>query len=278
MESHGFTVLLSTYDRTDLCEIFVKAVDSCLNNTLQPNAIVIVIDGPVRSEFSVKIKKYEKHPLIEIVWLPKNVGLTRALNIGLQKVKTKYVFRADGDDVSRLNRFDLQMGILNSGYDLVSGAIDEFDECGNYVATKFLPSSHEKIFRYCKRRNPFNHMATAFELKSALDVGGYPDLYLTDNYSDWGLWILMLEQGVRGFNSQEIFVDVSGGSRMYERRGGFKNILGEAGIQRFLVKHAKKSRLLAVFDFLARVFLLTIPDKWKPFIFVNFMRTKNLRR
>ena len=45
-----------------------------------------------------------------------------------------------------------------------------------------------------------------------------------------------------------------------------------------LVKHAKKSRLLAVFDFLARVFLLTIPDKWKPFIFVNFMRTKNLRR
>jgi glycosyltransferase involved in cell wall biosynthesis len=272
LESHGFTVLLPTYDRIDLCEIFDKAVDSCLNNTLQPNAIVIVIDGPVRSEFSVKIKKYEKHPLIEIVWLPKNVGLTRALNIGLQKVKTKYVFRADGDDVSRLNRFDLQMGILNSGYGLVSGAVDEFDEFSNYIATKRVPSSHEKILHYCKRRNPFNHTAIAFELKSALDVGGYPDLYLME---DWGLWILMLEQGVQGFNSQEIFVDVSGGSRMYDRRGGLKNISGEVGIQRFLVRHAKKPRLLAVFDFLGRVFLMNIPNKWKSFVFVNFMRTKN---
>lgn len=274
MFDQSFTVLMPTYDRDDLFTSFNKSVDSCLNNTLLPNAIIIVIDGPVREKFAEKIRSYQKHPLIEIVWLDKNVGLTRALNIGLKKVKTKYVFRADGDDVNRLNRFELQINILKSGYGLVSGAVEEVDECGKYIATKRVPTTHEDILRICKRRNPFNHMAMAFELQSALDVGGYPDLYLKE---DWGLWVLMLERGIKGYNSQEIFADVSGGAGMFARRGGIKNISGEIGIQRFLVKFAHKHRLLAVADFLGRLIIMNIPGKWKSFIYLNFMRSKESR-
>jgi len=267
----SFTVLMPTYDRDDLCASFNKSVDSCLNNTLLPNAIIIIIDGPVREKFSKKIRNYQKHPLIEIVWLDQNVGLTQALNIGLKKVKTKYVFRADGDDINRLDRFELQIKILKSGYGLVSGAVEEVDESGKYIATKRVPTSHEDILRTCKRRNPFNHMAMAFELKPALDVGGYPDLYLKE---DWGLWILMLERGIKGHNSQEIFVDVSGGASMYARRGGIKNVSGEIGIQRLLVKFAQKHRILALIDLLGRLIIMNIPGKWKSYIYLNFMRSK----
>ena len=271
MDRHDFTVLMPTYDRDDLCAIFNKAVDSCLNNTLLPDAIIIIIDGPVGQKFLEKIKNYETHPLVEVVWLPQNVGLTRALNVGLKKVKTRYVFRADGDDVNRLNRFKLQMEILKSGYGLVSGAVAEVDENGNYLATKRVPTKHHEILRFCKRRNPFNHMAVAFELKPALDVGGYPDLYLKE---DWGLWILILELGIKSCNSQEIFVDVSGGAGMYARRGGVKNISGEIKMQKLLVKHAQKNRAIAILDFFGRVLLMNIPYKWKSFIYLNFMRAK----
>ena len=263
---------MPTYDRYDLYMSFDSAVDSCINNSLVPDMIVIVIDGPVRLEFKQKIMDYEKHPLINVVWLDKNVGLTAALNEGLKHITTKYVFRADGDDVNRLNRFEKQRDLLMQGYSLVSGAISEFDDTGTSIAVKRVPTVHKSILKYCRRRNPFNHMAVAYELERVLAVGGYPDLYLME---DWGLWVLLLEGGALSCNSQEIFVDASGGARMYDRRGGLKNISGEYGIQKFLVKHASKSYFLAIADFFGRVMLMNMPSSWKSYVFLNMLRTKN---
>jgi glycosyltransferase involved in cell wall biosynthesis len=270
LETEDFTVLLPTYDRDDLYFLFDKSVDSCINNSLRPKEIIIVIDGPIRREFQDKVRLYERNEIIRIIWLPKNVGLTAALNEGLKHVQTKYVFRADGDDVNRLNRFRLQMGYLKKGFGLVSGAVAEFDEFDNKLAVKRVPSEHEDILKYCKRRNPFNHMASAYELNAVLSVGGYPDLYLME---DWGLWVLLLEKGVKSCNSQEIFVDVAGGARMYDRRGGFKNVKGEYGIQKFLIQHAGKSYFFAVSDFLGRIFLMNMPSKFKNYLFLRFLRS-----
>ena len=180
--NNDFTVLLPTYNRVDLAEKFEAVLESCLNNTLLPKRILVVVDGPVSSLFEEKICKYASHELIDVLWLKENLGLTKALNIGLRKITTKYVVRADGDDLNRPYRFQRQMEVLEEGYELVSGAVIEYDAGNNYIATKRVPLTQSEIHKFAKRRNPFNHTAVAYKLDLAISLGGYPDVYLKE---DW---------------------------------------------------------------------------------------------
>ncbi len=265
----SFTVLMPTFNRPDLCLLFDKAVDSCLNNSIKPDEIIVVVDGPVSDEFKLKIKNYESRSFINVIWLPKNVGLTKALNEGLKAVKTKYVFRADGDDINRPYRFSTQLEMLESGLKLVGGAIIERDIDGNQLAVKRCPSDHDEITCYGMRRNPFNHMTVAFDYKAVMSVGGYPDVYLLE---DWGLWVLLLESGVVAGNSQKILVDATADINMYKRRGGIKMILSEYSMQKFLIKHLKKRPFYAFYDFILKSSILAAPASLRGFIYQKYLR------
>ena len=268
---HSFSVLMPTYDRDDLYMLFERAVDSCLNNTLLPDQIIIVIDGPVREEFRTKIKKYEKLNRILVVWLPENIGIARALNEGLKHVTTKYVFRADADDFNRPYRFSVQLEMLLQGYDVCGGAICERDRYGNPLAVRRCPSDHIDILKYSLRRSPFNHMAVAFDYDMVMSLGGYPDIYLKE---DWALWSLLIEAGARTKNSQEIFVDATTDISMYQRRGGLKNIVSEYYIQKFLRLHRNKNFILACFDFCLKSIFFAAPAQLRGFVYKYLLRER----
>tara|TARA_B110000090_G_scaffold197373_1_gene235240 strand:- start:500 stop:1303 length:804 start_codon:yes stop_codon:yes gene_type:complete len=264
---------MPVYDRDDLVLAFDSAINSCLHNTVLPDEIIVVVDGPVRSEFVSKIKSFETKGIIKVVWLSKNVGITAALNQGLRHVNSRYVFRADGDDVNRLNRFEVQLNMLKQGFGLVGGAICERDQCGRTLAIKRVPLQHDLILRYGHRRSPFNHMTVAFELKSVQDVGGYPD-YISEIGSgeDWALWMLLLKAGVRARNTDEILVDAATDINMYRRRGGVVMIKSYLKMQRFLVTNSRKNILMACFDVAAAVTFFSIPSKVRGFIYTRFLR------
>jgi len=266
---NSFTVLMPTYNRPDLFNLFDKAIDSCLSSSVLPDEIIVIVDGPVSNEFELKIKGYEPNNRVKIVWLPENVGLTKALNEGLKVVKTKYVFRADGDDINRVDRFRIQLDMLKTGLNLVGGAIVERDMAGKQLAVKRCPPDHEKILQYSKRRNPFNHMTVAFDYEAAMAVGGYPDVYLKE---DWALWVLMLESGVISGNSNEILVDATADINMYRRRGGIKTILSEYVMQKFLIRHLEKSRFSALYDFILKAAILSVPASVRGFVYQKYLR------
>ena len=272
MRDYDFTVLLPTHDREDMFLLFDRAIDSCLNNTILPNKILVVVDGPVRQEFSKKIKKYETHELISVLWLKKNLGLAKALNEGLKLVTTKYVFRADGDDFNRKNRFEVQLEMLNNGYDLVGSAIAEKDMDGKQLAIKRCPLTHAEILSYAIRRCPINHMTAAYTTSSVRLVGGYPEIYLKE---DWALWALMIESGAKIANSDEILVDALTDINMYKRRGGFKNIISEFSMQKFLVKHLSKSIFLALTDFILKSLIMAAPSYVRANFYLMYLRSKN---
>ena len=265
----SFTVLMPTYDRPDLFHLFDKAIDSSLHNSILPDEIIVVVDGPVNDEFKLKIKDYESHDLVSVIWLPKNCGLTNALNQGLKAVTTKYVFRADGDDINRPDRFATQLEMLHSGLDLVGGAIIERDIEGKQLAVKRCPSTHEEIIKYSKRRNPFNHMTVAFDYKAVMSVGGYPDVYLLE---DWGLWVLLLESGIVTGNSQKVLVDATADINMYRRRGGIKMVFSEYTIQKFLIRHLNKNFAVAAFDFIIKGLILMAPGSLRGFVYRKYLR------
>jgi glycosyltransferase involved in cell wall biosynthesis len=273
MNSNSFSVVMPTYDRDDLYLLFDEAIKSCLSNTVLPDEIIVIVDGPVRPSFVSKIQSFEKLDCVKVIWLPENVGLTQALNEGLKHVTSKYVFRADGDDINRPGRFALQLDMLSRGYSLCGGAICERDQDGRTLAIKRVPLQHDSIVRYGLRRCPFNHMTVAFELKVVRDVGGYPN-YISEVGlgEDWALWMLLLKSGVRAVNTDEILVDAATDIAMYKRRGGLRKIVSELKMQRFLVTHSGKNMWLALFDLAAKSAFFIVPSKIRGLIYTKFLR------
>src|SRR5438105_6165619 len=95
----GFTVLMAVYARDDP-HLFGRALDSIYNNTLQPDAFVLVVDGPVPEAINQYMCRYQVARGMHILRLPTNVGLAEALNRGLTLVRTTWVVRADADDLN----------------------------------------------------------------------------------------------------------------------------------------------------------------------------------
>ena len=186
LSNKKFSVLLPILEREDIVNGLPNALESIFSNTLVPNQVLVVVDGKVTSKFRKLILSLKRKYLLDIIWTNKKVGLENALNIGLPNCKNNLIFRADGDDINHKNRFEKQLPFLLNGFDLVGSNIDEYDEDDNFIATKKVPLSLQNIIKYLPFRNPFNHMTVGYKKNVVLELGGYPSLFLKEDY---GLWI-----------------------------------------------------------------------------------------
>ena len=82
-----FTILQSVY-KNDKPEFLDQCLESIKSNSLQPEKIVLVKDGPISIELDSIINKWAEILPIEAVGYEENHGLAYALNYGLQFVET----------------------------------------------------------------------------------------------------------------------------------------------------------------------------------------------
>lgn len=219
-ENYKFSVLMSVYKNDKSAEVEI-AINSLLSQTLMPNQIVIVQDGPLDDNVSVLLDKYkEKSDLFTFVELKENVGLGNALNIGLNHCKFEYVARMDSDDYSLPERFEKQINFLKKHpeVDILGGYIEEFDELlQDSIAIRPVPINSSEIKQIMKTRNGMNHVTVIYKKSKVMEVGNYKDcLYFEDYY----LWCRMLKNGMVFSNLEDVLVNVRTGSEMYKRRGG----------------------------------------------------------
>lgn len=266
--SDKFSVLMAVYHKDDP-KLLRRALESVYANTLQPAALVLVQDGHVDEDLSCVISDYQQRLNFRLVKLPSNKGLAHALNVGISYIVTPYIFRADADDYNLPNRFEKQILFLNSGYDLVGGSIMEVDTTGNPIAVRCVPISQDQIRGYISKRNPFNHMTVAYRRSVVVEVGGYPDIFLKEDYA---LWASMLSNGASMINLDEVLVRATAGSEMYKRRGGIKYVRSEIDIQKFLIKHGLQSVSGAIFIGLSRSLVFLMPAFLRGFVYEKFLR------
>jgi glycosyltransferase involved in cell wall biosynthesis len=267
----GFTVLMAVYQKDDVV-LFERAIQSVYSNTLLPDGFILVVDGPIPEQLHNVIKRHEAQHGLEVLHLPVNIGLARALNAGLLRVNTQWVVRADSDDYNLPNRFALQAALIHSddAFDLVGGAIQEIEPNGRKIAVRRTVELHPDIRRYAAYRNPFNHMTVAYRAELALRCGGYPEIHLKEDY---GLWALMLASGARAHNLPEVLVQVTAGRDMYRRRGGFRYALAELTLQRHLVRTGLKSRTKALLHGLSRAAVFMLPSLIRGLIYKKILRS-----
>jgi glycosyltransferase involved in cell wall biosynthesis len=265
----AFTILMPIYDRNDIDQLFIRAVDSVYENTIFPNHFILIVDGPVRQSLRLKIINTVALYKIEVVWLPHNVGIATALNIGLSKVKTEWTIRADADDYNLPTRFAEQVKLMSQGYDLTGSAIQEVDIKGRNIAVKRPPLKHNALKGFAKYRNPFNHMTVAFRTSLAKNCGGYPNIYLKEDYA---LWALMIKNGAKLANSSLVLVKATAGRDMYKRRGGFLYAKSEVELQKHLVMCGIKSQYAAFFHGGLRALVYLLPSWIRGFIYKFILR------
>lgn len=217
-----FSVLMSLYIK-EKPEYFRECMDSILAQTVKPDEIVIVKDGPLSDGLEAALLEYiSRSPeLYTVVPLEKNVGLGGALREGMLHTKNELVARMDTDDIARADRFERQLYEFerDARLDICGSQASEFEgSVENIVAVRRVPLSDSDIKKYQKRRDAFNHMTVMFKKSAVLRAGNYQPCPLME---DTLLWVNMMLSGARCKNIDEslVYARVDGG--MFARRGGF---------------------------------------------------------
>src|SRR5262245_59236861 len=155
-----FSLLLPVYagDRADfLRRAFVSSVNE---QTLRPDDVVVVQDGPLPAALNQLCDELAAtSPVpVNLVRLERNVGLGPALDHGLEACAHDVVARMDADDVSRPQRFEMQLPLIADGADIVGSALMEFvDDVDEVVQVRVPPLNADWIRSAVRFRDPFNH-------------------------------------------------------------------------------------------------------------------------
>ncbi len=268
----SFTVLMCTHYKDDPY-LLEKSIESVFKNSIKPNFFILTIDGSIPELNEKVIKKISNKYPIKLNIIEKNIGLALALNNALNLVKTEWVARADSDDINLYDRFEKQLELTNKNFDVIGTNILEIDKNGNLPKlTKDLPVRDKDIRKYLRLRNPINHMTVFYKTKIIKSVGGYPNIYLREDY---GLWAKLAKKGAVFHNIDEILVHVNGGHNLYRRRKGLKNALAESRLQLLLYQCKIKPLFLAVFHLILRTAFLLLPSIIVQKIYINKFRNKN---
>ena len=202
-------------------EFLRLALDSMISQTVKPDEIVLVEDGPLTDELYKVVEEYT--PYLTIVVNEKNLGLGLALNEGLKMCRNELVARMDTDDISKPDRCEKQLKRFEEKPELavVGSHIDEFEgDLGNVLSQRRVPISSDAIYDYAKRRSAFNHPTVMYRKSAVLAEGGYADL---KRNQDVDLFGRMLFKGYKAENIDEALLWFRSSDELAARRKSWEN-------------------------------------------------------
>lgn len=198
-----FSVLMSLYFKENP-KYLDLALESVFTQTVQPDQVVLVLDGPVGDELMIVINSYKEHyPAIEIYPQAANKGLSTALNIGLEKCRNEIVFRMDTDDVCYKTRFEhvLKEYALHSELELVGSYATMINENNVIIKGITVPITQVDIYRKVWTC-PFIHPTVSFKKSALKRVGSY-NPNSGPRQDDYELWFRCVQGGLKCKNIEE---------------------------------------------------------------------------
>lgn len=267
-----FSVLLSVYYKESYSS-FRKSLDSIFTQTICPNEVVLVEDGPLGCELSGVVTEYSlKYSILKVISLSTNQGLGKALNEGLKHCSYDIVARMDTDDIAKPDRFEKQLAIFekHSDIDVVGAWIDEFeDDISKVKSVRKLPELPDDIRQFAKRRNPINHPVVMFRKSAVLAAGGYQHFPL---FEDYYLWIRMLMNGAKFYNIQESLLYFRFSPEMFKRRGGKRYVMNELHFLQMM----RQMHFISFSEFIQNLFIRfsirLIPNSLRAIIYTKLIR------
>lgn len=271
-----FSVLISVYVKENPT-FFRQALDSINCQSLLPDEIVLIKDGPLTNDLEEVIDDFvfKFKNSVKIISLSENRGLGFALSIGLMECSYDLIARMDTDDISALNRFEKQIDFFkkNPNIDLLGSNIEEFNIVpGDLNRLRILPQNSQEIIKFSKYRNPINHPTVMFRKEKVIAAGNYQsDILLFEDYS---LFIRMIKNDAKLYNIQEslLFFRVGSGIETIKRRSGFHYVKKEWKFSLFLLRIGHINTFEWLFYIITKLPFRMLPSSFVLFIYNKFLR------
>lgn len=266
-----FSVLLSLYIKESPTYLR-QSLDSVFHQTLLPDEVVLVEDGPITSELEKVVADFVKHhPEMKVITLSQNIGLGKALNEGLKHCTYEVIARMDTDDISHKDRFLKQTEFLSKHPEIsvVSGWIEEFEnDISNIKSIRKLPKTSEELYEYGKSRCPINHPCVMYKKSDVQKVGGYHDFP-----EDYYLWGHMLCAGYKLYNMQESLLYFRSSPDVFKRRGGWKYACAELKMQLDFYKVGYINYFQLFKNIIIRFTIRVMPNSVRTTIYKKLLRS-----
>lgn len=214
------SILMSVY-KSEKPAFLNRSLQSVWDDqSLKPDKIVLVQDGPVGDELSEVLNQWRKKLGDNLCLLKNdiNIGLTKSLIKGLSQISTKYVARMDSDDISLPERLQKQFVFLeeNPNVSVVGCDIQEFSLKNDNMGVRRFPRNTEGAKNNIYKANPLAHPAVMMR-KSMFDEGiSYNPNYRTTQ--DLALWFDVLAAGYEVANINEVLLKFRREDDVYHRR------------------------------------------------------------
>lgn len=208
------SILMGVYN----CETTVgDAILSILSQTYSEWEFIICDDGSSDKTRNIVDKYAEMDARIICISNNCNMGLAYTLNHCLSLARGKYIARMDGDDICTKNRLQIEKDFLdnNSKYDLVSCAMEFYDDkgkYGEYIYPKF-PKKTDLI-----KNSPFCHAGCLIRKEVLTRLGGYSIDKRVERMEDYDLWFRFMAEGFYGYNIPEILYSMRDDRNAFKRR------------------------------------------------------------
>lgn len=267
-EQRKYSVLMSLYKK-EKPEYLRLAIDSMLNQTVAPDEIVLVEDGPLTDELYTVLNEY---PMLHRIKNETNLGLGLALNTGLKNCRNELVARMDTDDCSKPDRCEKQIArFYEKPYLAIVGShIDEFvGDTSNVISQRIVPTTSEEIYSFARKRSAFNHPAVMYSKTAVLENGGYADL---KRNQDVDLFGRMQFEGYKAENIDESLLWFRSSDELAKRRKSWQNTWSYIATIRRFWKMGYSSFFDYIIVSIAQTSMYLMPVKIQNFVYKRFLR------
>lgn len=272
-----YSVLMSIYDN-EIPQYLESSLESIVNQTVKPDEIVIIEDGPLKNELKEVIKKFsgKYKGLFKVISLDENVGLGKALDVGIRHCKNDLIARMDSDDISLPNRCEMQLEKFknNSKLALLGTVIDEFyDDPKNIISSRRVPTKYEDIKKFMRRRSPFNHPTVMYKKSAVIEVGGYGKM---KRKQDLDLFSRLINKGYYAENLSESLLLFRSNIENFKRRKSLSYCKSYIEVQYQIFRRGHCTITDLMFVVLSQTIIYLIPSKLWIGLSNNFLRTKKI--
>ena len=225
------------------CESTLKeSIESIINQTYNNWELIMCDDCSKDNTFEVAKIYADKYPdKIKLIKNERNLTLGPTLNRCIELVEGKYIARQDGDDLSTNDRLQKQIDFLekNMKFDLVSSAMNVFDENGIYGVRTLKAEPEEKDLM---KGSVFAHATVVMKSEVMKNLNGYSEESWKRQVEDYDLWFRFFEKGYKGFCLDNVLYMVREDRDAYKR----KSIKRRANEIRVMVEGCNRLKLPVV--------------------------------
>jgi glycosyltransferase involved in cell wall biosynthesis len=170
-----------------------RAIDAILAQTVDELELIVVDDGSTDETAAIAAAATDADSRARILRMPRNVGISRSLNAGLDAARAPFVAVQDADDYSAPNRLERQLAVLESRPEVavVGSRMREVDEKGSELRPRTAFAAGD-VRRVLMQFNPVPNTSAAFRRHVVVAAGGYDPRY---RYAmEYDLWLRLAER------------------------------------------------------------------------------------